>query len=139
MHLRDDGKIEIEITDAHLGELKEVVYIWQTEAGGLVRVGTSKKRPVVSRLQRYSGDIQRGLLGVTKNPSLEEAQKWRDLLKAGSLICYVHQPDEIDTIGPLRPYLDIERVLIATQKPILNRGTASSAARASSGSGRTCA
>jgi hypothetical protein len=47
----------------------------------------------------------------------------RDLLKAGSLICYVHQPDEIDTIaGPLRPYLDIERVLIATKKPILNRG-----------------
>lgn len=58
------------------------------------------------------------------NPSPKEGDLWEQLLKAGRLVCHVYQPPHIDTViaGQVRPYLDIERVLIATKKPILNRG-----------------
>lgn len=118
-----DGAVRVEITDSELGELTEVVYAWTRESGDYIRVGTSRA-PVKGRLLIYETHINRALNGARSPTLATEAAEWkRILLEEGRLIAIVHRPPPTDSIaGPVRPYLDIERVLIATKRPPLNRG-----------------
>lgn len=115
-------KVHVEITDQALGEAIEVVYAWTTAAGEWVRVGTSSG-PLKKRLFSYAQHITKALEGKKSQTPEWEALRWRELIqKEGQLIALAHQPQHIETIaGNLRPFLDIERVLIREKKPNLNR------------------
>lgn len=100
----------------------EVNYAWVSPAGDIVRVGTSKQ-PIGRRLAAYAKDINNRLvLGKGSTPDWE-AKRWvSELSVFGHLVAFAHRPPEVDTVaGKIRPYLDIERVLIAKMKPRLNR------------------
>ncbi len=121
MYFRVDA-VQVEIIDGELGDLTEIVYVWTTESGEWIRVGTSKA-PVKGRLLAYAKDINNALNGARSPTLATEAAEWKRILLEGRLIAVVHRPPPTDSIAdPVRPYLDIERVLIASKRPPLNRG-----------------
>ncbi len=117
-----DNRAYVKITNAALGDMTEVVYVWTTPEGEWLRVGTSRA-PLKKRLQNYASHISRALEGKNSPTPLSEAQDWRKLIKKHKqLIALAHQPPYTNTIaGKVRPYLDIERVLISEKRPPLNR------------------
>ncbi|SCX27172.1 hypothetical protein [Agrobacterium rosae] len=122
MSLRDDRQgIVISIIDELLGAAMQVVYVWVDSYGYVLRVGTTKYS-VGNRLRQYAPHINRALLGMPSSTPLWEAQKWHSMVLSGELTALVHEPPLISTAaGLIRPYLDIERLMIAGLKPPLNR------------------
>jgi hypothetical protein len=120
------GKITIDVIPSDLCEQLEAVYVWCTPAGEWLRVGTSCSRPLKSRLSDYPKHLNRALAGEEiKHTPKEYAEKWRDaLIGHGKLVAKAYLPARVETpAGPLRPTLDIERVLIKKHgRPPLNRG-----------------
>ncbi|MER9883898.1 hypothetical protein [Mesorhizobium sp. M0118] len=114
--------IEVEIVDVAICALQEVVYAWVDNQGAALRIGTSRSA-VRRRLLSYSTYINRSLAGEGGATPEWEAKEWLKLCNdCGELCVFVHHPAVIETTaGPIRPYLDIERVLIRRYKPRLNR------------------
>ena len=122
MSLSDDRQgIVISITNVVLGAATQVVYVWVDSYGYVLRVGTTK-HSVGNRLRQYAPHINRALAGKPSPTPLWEAQKWHSMVSAGELTALVHEPPLVSTAaGLIRPYLDIERLMIAGLKPPLNR------------------
>ena len=123
MTLTDEGThIAVQILDAEEAALEESVYVWCTPEGEALRVGTSKAG-AWSRLRQYPRYINKRLDGLNSETPAWEAEAWLTLLQEhGHLDAVVLQPSMIMTVaGYLRPYNDLERVLIATLRPRLNR------------------
>ncbi|WHA40165.1 hypothetical protein [Agrobacterium larrymoorei] len=122
MSLSDDRQgIVITIPDVVLGAAMQVVYVWVDSYGYVLRVGTTK-HSVGARLRQYAPHINRALAGLPSSTPLWEARKWHNAVQGGELTALVHAPPDIHTAaGVVRPYLDIERVMIAGLKPPLNR------------------
>ncbi|WP_421590916.1 hypothetical protein [Shinella sp. M27] len=99
----------------------EAVYVWFASDGEPLRIGTSKPS-VGNRLRQYPQHINRSLRdGLGPTPP-HEAAAWFEIARSGPLKALAHQPPLITTVcGLIRPYLDIERHLIAQLKPRLNR------------------
>lgn len=118
----EDGLIKVAITNEILADAKETVYVWTDTKDQWLRVGTSAA-PLRKRLLSYMGYINKSLAGKKSATPLWEAESWKKLLlENGHLIALAFQPPLISTyVGELRPYLDIERVLIRERKPSLNR------------------
>lgn len=122
MSLNEDGTgITVRITDAALGSECEVVYVWVDATGSPLRVGTTRHR-VAARLRQYTTHINKASGGL-RSPTPEwEAQRWLELVRGQELTALVHKPPTLMTaVGSICPYLDIERHMIATLKPPLNR------------------
>lgn len=122
MSLSDDRHgIVISITDVLVGAAMQVVYVWVDSYGYVLRVGTTKYG-VGKRLRQYAPHINRALVGKPSSTPLWEAKKWHGMVLAGELTALVHEPPLVSTAaGLIRPYLDIERLMIAGLKPPLNR------------------
>ena len=123
MSLGTDGRsVAVLIDDPQAAKASEAVYAWVDRDRNVIRVGTSLKA-VGRRLRQYQGHITQSLNGKPKPTPYEEALRWVEVLRRGDLIAMVHVPKAIDTaIGPVRPYLDMERHMIANLKPsLLNR------------------
>lgn len=117
----DARAIDVTIQDNTAADLEEAVYVWVSLGAEVLRVGTSKG-PVRKRLRQYPGYINKALDGGKSQTPLWEADLWLEYLQCGELHALVHQPPTIDTVaGPVRPYLDIERTLLASVRPALNR------------------
>ncbi|TNB48197.1 hypothetical protein FF124_07620 [Martelella lutilitoris] len=121
MSVDASGRMTFEVTDPEAAKLEQALYVWQSHSGQILRFGTTKS-PVSSRLRQYPNHINRRLVGQ-KSPTPEwEAKAWVDYANKGPVVALVHQPPQINSvIGPIRPYLDLERELIAAFKPPLNR------------------
>lgn len=93
-----------------------------TPDGAVVRIGSSKTR-VGGRLRSYATDINKRLLRDVGPTPRAEAEGWlARLAEHGAITAVVHQPPMMATIaGSLRPYLDIERVLLEEHCPPFNR------------------
>lgn len=123
MTLGVDGRsIDVDLLPSPALMWTEVNYAWLSPVADIIRIGTSKQR-IGRRLAAYAKDINKRLL-FDKGPTpLWEAEAWlQKLRECGLLAAYVHLPNEVETVaGPVRPYLDIERALIAKHRPVLNR------------------
>lgn len=122
MSLTEDKQgVVVTITDYEQAASSEAVYLWTDAEGAVLRVGTTR-HAVGKRLLEYGRHINRRLAGSKSPTPVWEAHRWLELATAGNMIALVHVPDTVATIaGPVRPYLDIERVLIHDLKPSLNR------------------
>ncbi|MBZ7920571.1 hypothetical protein LAC81_02060 [Ensifer adhaerens] len=118
----DSRSITVELLDSPAIRWTEVNYAWLSPLGDIIRIGTSKQ-PIGGRLAAYAKDINKRLQFDKGSTPAWEAEAWLQKLgQFGHLTAYVHLPDEVDTVaGPVRPYLDIERALIAKHRPLLNR------------------
>jgi len=123
MTLGVDGRsIDVDLLPSPALLWTEVNYAWLSPAADIIRIGTSKQ-PVGGRLAAYGNHINQRLR-LDRGPTpLWEAEAWlQKLRECGLLAAYVHLPNEVETVaGPIRPYLDIERALIAKYRPALNR------------------
>lgn len=123
MTLGVDGRsIDVDLLPSPALLWTEVNYAWLSPAVDIIRIGTSKQ-PIGNRLAAYAKDINKRLQMDKGATPLWEAEAWLEKLKeCGHLAAFVHLPDMVETIaGPVRPYLDIERALIAKYRPALNR------------------
>lgn len=123
MVLGGDGRsVAVHLLESPALRWTEVNYAWLSPAVDIVRIGTSKQ-PIGNRLAAYAKDINKRLQMDKGATPLWEAEAWLEKLKeCGHLAAFVHLPDMVETVaGPVRPYLDIERALIAKYRPVLNR------------------
>lgn len=113
--------VVVELTDIKLSTLEGVVYAWIDQGGTVLRVGASNQ-PIGTRVLALGENINKSLSGLESPTPEWEAKQWVALAKQGRLRALVHQPPAIDTVaGRVRPYLGIERRMIASLKPVLNR------------------
>lgn len=123
MILGADGRsIAVDLSQSPATKWTEVNYAWLSPAADIIRIGTSKQ-PIGGRLAAYGKHINQRLR-LDRGPTpLWEAEAWlQKLRECGHLAAFVHLPDMVETVaGPVRPYLDIERALIAKHRPVLNR------------------
>jgi hypothetical protein len=121
MSLNQEGNgVVVELADVKLAALDGVVFAWIDEAGTVLRVGASSQ-PVGAGILSFGEQINRSLAGLTSRTPEWEARQWLALAKQGKLTALAHRPPPIDTvIGQVRPYLGIERHMIAKLKPLLN-------------------
>lgn len=114
--------VVVELTDNELSTLEGVVYAWIDQSGTILRVGACN-RPIGIAMLALGEDINNTLLGLDSPTPEWEAKQWFALARQGRLRALGHQPPAIDTVaGRVRPYLSIERHMIAKLKPVLNRG-----------------
>jgi hypothetical protein len=112
--------VVVELTEPKLSRLEGVVYAWIDQAGTVLRIGASNQ-PIGIEMLAYSQRINRSLSGLNGQTPEWEAKQWLALAKQGTLKALFHQPPPIDTVvGKVRPYLGIERHMIAKLKPVLN-------------------
>ncbi|EBV3600203.1 hypothetical protein BO068_005141 [Escherichia coli] len=116
MSLREYAKVNVDITDPNIADLIETIYVWFDCDQKPLRVGTRTAK-LGSRLLEYAKHINRSLAGHEKPTPRWEAEAWLQQLRHGTLHALAYQPDVILTpFGEIRPYLDIERVLIRQLK-----------------------
>ncbi len=123
MALGADGRsITVDLIESPALAWTEVNYAWLSPAADIIRIGTSKQ-PIGGRLAAYAKDINKRLQLDKGSTPTWEADAWlQKLTEFGHLSAFVHLPDMVETVaGPVRPYLDIERALIAKHRPVLNR------------------
>lgn len=123
MALGTDGRsITVDLIESPALVWTEVNYAWLSPVADIIRIGTSKQ-PIGRRLSAYAKDINNRLQLEKGATPLWEAEAWLQKLRAfGHLMAFVHLPNIVETVaGPVRPYLDIERALIAKYRPMLNR------------------
>lgn len=114
--------VKIAIRDEVVAALEGCVYAWRTPDGQDMRFGTAESK-LRQRMQAYGKHITDSLEG-RPSPSPEwEAKCWlAQLDRHGRLEAFAHQPDLIETIvGPVRPFLSIEKRMLQLCKPPLNR------------------
>ncbi|RAS16093.1 hypothetical protein [Ensifer adhaerens] len=118
----DERSISVDLIESPAVMWAEVNYAWLSPAADIIRIGTSKQ-PIGRRLAAYAKDINKRLQFDKGATPLWEAEAWLQKLREfGHLAAFVHLPDMVETVaGPVRPYLDIERALIAKHRPVLNR------------------
>ncbi len=122
MSLDSSGKsVSVELTQTPATAWTEVTYAWLSPSAEVLRIGTSNQ-PIGRRLSAYAKDINKRLReGRGRTPSAEVESWLLRLQEFGRLDAFAHLPSAVETVaGPIRPYLDIERTLIAKYKPILN-------------------
>jgi hypothetical protein len=121
MSLNDEGNgVVVELTDIKLSTLEGAAYAWLDHAGTVLRVGAAN-RPIGVEMLAYGQHINNALAGLNSPTPEWEAKQWLALTKQGKLKALFHQPPAIDTVvGKVRPYLGIERHMVAKLKPVLN-------------------
>lgn len=116
----EERGVVIELTDPKLSKLEGIVYAWIDAAGTVIRVGASNN-PIGNEMIEYGHRINKSLAGLNGSTPRWEAEQWLALTRQGPLRALFHQPPTIDTVvGKVRPYLGIERHMIAKLKPVLN-------------------
>ena len=122
MSLDESGRqIGVTLEAGGVSALECVVYVWLDGSGNVIRVGSSKQ-PIGRRLMPTRSTSTRACRGFEAPPPKGKTAAWLKLAKEGDLQGVVHQPPLIETVaGPVRPYLDIERTMIAALRPPLNR------------------